>query len=131
MDATKLTKYENQNGMVSNYQIRQYVKDNDMSMTTNFKHAIFLLTDGSLISGEYDYGERGIDHRIITGLISEGQDYYRLNNTGIFWKALQQKTKMVMLVPEANRALKAEGQTLSSKQSQLIKQNNYIVEDYI
>lgn len=34
-------------------------------LTENVQEAIFLLSDGRMISGEFDYGARGVDHRMI------------------------------------------------------------------
>lgn len=129
------TKYEDQNGHVSNKAIRDYMEDMDLMLTTDFKVAIYLLTDGSLISGKCAYSDnyngRDLDHHVITALIAEGQNYYQLSDTGIFWQALQDKTGMVMLVPETKEALIAKNQTLTPIQKQLIQANNYHLDTYI
>lgn len=134
------TKYEEPDGHVTNQAIRQYVEDSAMMMTTDFAVAIYLLTDGSLISGESDlsahHGNRVLDHRVISDLIAEGQDYkggnfYQLGETGTFWQALQTKTSMVMLVPETKEALIAKNQTLTPIQKQLIQANDYHLDTYV
>lgn len=129
------TKYEEPDGYVTNKAIREYMEDMDLMMTTDFTVAIYLLTDGSLISGKSAYSDnydgRDLDHHVITALIAEGQNYYQLSDTGIFWQALQAKTGMVMLVPETKEALIAKNQTLTSIQKQLIQANNYHLDTYV
>ena len=67
-----MTDYENKNGQVTDKQIKAYVEDYGYEMTDNLDEALYILRDGSMISGGYDMGIRGEDHNMIVDLISEG-----------------------------------------------------------
>lgn len=123
--------YENSRGQVSDTAIKKYMKDNDISSTTNPLEAIYALRDGTMISGNFEYGSRGDDHRIISGLIKEGDNFNRSSeDQNKFWQQLQAKTSMIMLVPESKEALKAEGQQLTPLQKSIVARGGYKVEDY-
>lgn len=123
--------YENSRGQVSDTAIKKYMKDNGISSTKNPLEAIYALRDGTMISGNFEYGSRGDDHRIISGLIKEGENFNRSSeDQNKFWQQLQAKTSMIMLVPESKEALKAEGQQLTPMQKSIVAKSGYKVEDY-
>ncbi|WEV41283.1 hypothetical protein [Lactobacillus sp. ESL0681] len=126
-----MTKYEDNSGRVSDQQIKSFLHDEDLATTKDPEEAIYILRDGTLVSGEFAYGGRSEDHRCMQGLISESKNMYR-NDEGRrkFWAALQGKTEMVMLVPESSEALKAKGQSPTNKQRQIINQLGYSLSDY-
>lgn len=127
-----MTVYENNNGFVSDEQIKAYVKDNDSQLTNDLDEALYILRDGSMISGMYDAGIRGDDHRMIEGLISEGKEMYQSDEATVnFWQKLHEKTSLVRVVPETKQALIARGQSLTVKQREIINQLNYQVQEYI
>ena len=127
-----MTKYENQNGLVTDDQIKAYVLDNDSQLTDNINEALYILRDGSMISGMYEYGIRGDDHRRIEGLISEGEAMYQSDQATVnFWKALHRKTSLIRVVPETKQALIAKGQKLTASQKEAIDELNYQVQEYI
>lgn len=127
-----MTKYENQNGLVTDDQVKAYVLDNDSQLTDNINEALYILRDGSMISGMYEYGIRGDDHRMIEGLISEGETMHQNDQATVdFWKALHQKTGLVRVVPETKQALIAKGQKLTANQKEAIDELNYQVQEYI
>lgn len=127
-----MTDYENKNGQVTDEQIKAYVEDYGYEMTDNLDEALYILRDGSMISGGYDMGIRGEDHNMIVDLISEGVEKDK-NSEGAtnFWKALHQKTSLVRVVPETNSALIATGQQLTAPQRHVIDELDYRVEEYI
>ena len=129
---TIMTDYENKNGQVTDEQIKAYVEDYGYEMTDNLDEALYILRDGSMISGGYDMGIRGEDHNMIVDLISEGVEKDK-NSEGAtnFWKALHQKTSLVRVVPETNSALIATGQQLTAPQRHVIDELGYRVEEYI
>lgn len=127
-----MTDYENKDGQVTDEQIKAYVEDYGYEMTDNLDEALYILRDGSMISGGYDMGIRGEDHNMIVDLISEGAEKNK-NSEGAtnFWKALHQKTSLVRVVPETNSALIATGQQLTAPQRHVIDELGYKVEEYI
>ncbi len=127
-----MTDYENKDGQVTDEQIKAYVEDYGYEMTDNLDEALYILRDGSMISGGYDMGIRGEDHNMIVDLISEGVEKDK-NSEGAtnFWKALHQKTSLVRVVPETNSALIATGQQLTAPQRHVIDELGYKVEEYI
>ena len=127
-----MTDYENNDGQVPDEQIKAYVEDYGYEMTDNLDEALYILRDGSMISGGYDMGIRGEDHNMIVDLISEGVEKDK-NSEGAtnFWKALHQKTSLVRVVPETNSALIATGQQLTAPQRHVIDELGYRVEEYI
>ena len=127
-----MTDYENKNGQVTDEKIKAYVEDYGYEMTDNLDEALYILRDGSMISGGYDMGIRGEDHNMIVDLISEGVEKDK-NSEGAtnFWKALHQKTSLVRVVPETNSALIATGQQLTAPQRHVIDELGYRVEEYI
>lgn len=127
-----MTDYENKDGQATDEQIKAYVEDYGYEMTDNLDEALYILRDGSMISGGYDMGIRGEDHNMIVDLISEGVEKDK-NSEGAtnFWKALHQKTSLVRVVPETNSALIATGQQLTAPQRHVIDELGYRVEEYI
>lgn len=127
-----MTDYENKDGQVTDEQIKAYVEDYGYEMTDNLGEALYILRDGSMISGGYDMGIRGEDHNMIVDLISEGVEKNK-NSEGAtnFWKALHQKTSLVRVVPETNSALIATGQQLTAPQRHVIDELGYKAEEYI
>lgn len=124
--------YEDNYDKVSDISIKKYMKNNDISSTKNPLEAIYALRDGTMISGNFAYGVRSDDHRIITGLIKEGENFNRsYKDQNKFWEQLQAKTSMIMLVPETKSALKAEGQSLTPMQKKIVEGSGYKIENYI
>lgn len=126
-----MTDYEDNNGLVSDEMIEQFVKDEELSFTDNLTDAIYLLRNGELIDGTDEYGERTEDHKTVQTLISEGKDMYTSSNGfSIFWDALHKKTGMVRLVPESSTALISKSQTLTPEQEEVLSESDYTVEKY-
>lgn len=104
--------------------------ENDVMFTDNIDTAMYLLPDGSMIDGEFDFGMRGQDHRIIFGGVEYG-DYYLSSNTNkTHWTRLHREYKVIRLVPESNIALIKNRQRLTDEQKEILKGTNYEIEIY-
>ena len=125
-----MTEYESKNGMVTDDAIKKYLQDNEYQLTKDPQEALYILRDGSLISGNYEYGSRTEDHRMIEGLISEGKELYT-GDPEKFWGALHAKTGLIRVVPETQEALIGVNQSLSQTQRELIKRLDYQVDEYV
>ena len=125
-----MTEYESKNGMVTDDAIKKYLQDNEYQLSMDPEVALYILRDGSLISGNYEYGSRTEDHRMIEGLISEGKELYT-GDPEKFWGALHAKTGLIRVVPETQEALIGVNQSLSQTQRELIKRLDYQVDEYV
>ena len=92
----------------------------DVETTDNIDDAIFIMNDGTLVSGEFDCGTRGVDH-------NELKSYF---NNDPSWEEIHKVLHIVRLVPESHVALINKGQVLNSKQKALLKGSSYDVEKY-
>ena len=95
----------------------------DMKVTKEVFEAIFILEDGTLIDGEFDYGMRGIDHNCIISLAPPEMTQTEK------WKHIHEVYKVVRLVPETGVALIDEDQELNNTQESMIE-GYYEVERY-
>lgn len=75
-----------------------------------------------MISGDFDLGIRGTDHRMIESLM----DIDRYDDN--FWSKLHAQTGVVMYVPETKFALIAENQQLTEIQKELLESVNAKIE---
>lgn len=66
-----------------------------IELTSNIDEAIYILADGRMVSGMFDYGVRGIDHRNIEVLFDD-VDRHSEN----FWDEILNRACLVMYVPE-------------------------------
>ncbi|MCY8256471.1 hypothetical protein MOC12_21170 [Bacillus spizizenii] len=105
-------------------QIVNAIIEEGYNMTDNLDEAIYILADGQLISGDFDYGMRGTDHRMIE-CIAEGDRYD--NN---FWENVHNEFQLVRLVPETQIALIIEGQELTAEQEEILNNSSYEIEVY-
>ena len=112
---------------ISDQKLKQRATDADLTLTQDPADAIFLMRDGTGISGEMEMGVRGLDHNSITSLvepeIKSGEPNY--------WAKIHAATDMVRLVPETNTALIMEGQTLTLAQRSTIEELDATVEPYL
>lgn len=98
----------------------------EVNFTDYLSNALWLLPDGTMIDGEYDYGNRGQDHRIIeSGIV--GLDRYDGRK---FWDACHKDYKLVRLVPETGYAMISPRQKLTQEQESILKYSNYEIEKY-
>jgi len=92
------------------------IESGDLETTSNINEAIAILSDGTLISGEFDCGIRGLDHN---GLLDAGENWDDLHNCNI-----------IRLVPESGTALINQKQQLNDIQLALLSDSEYAIERY-
>lgn len=101
------------------------IKENELLTTKDINQALWLLPYGIMIDGEFDFGMRGQDHRVIECIVPNMNRY----SEG-FWDYIHYELRGIRLCPESNTALIKEGQKLTNKQKQILKTTNYIIECY-
>jgi hypothetical protein len=94
-------------------------------LTENINEAIYLLPDGRMLDGCFDYGCREHDHRIIEAVYTDKDRY-----TPGFWESVHKDYRLVRLVPESKIALIRERQRLTDKQKEILNQSPYEIEKY-
>lgn len=99
-------------------------EDNGYNMTDDFSQAIYLLYNGEMISGDFYYGTRSTDHRMIECTMEI--DRYDKN----FWDEVHERFYIVRLVPESQTALIKVGQKLTDAQAFILTSYMYRVEEY-
>src|SRR5699024_316808 len=100
-----------------NKQIIKIFEDEGIETTDNLAEAIYILTDGTLISGMFYDGMRTEDHRIIEILFD---DIYRY--TPNFWSIAHERTGMIQHVPVTSYILKTVGQEVTTEQQAYFNQ---------
>ena len=88
-------------------------------LTTDIDKAIFLFNDCSMLDGEFDCGERGLDHNGLKSLFPN-----------LSWREIHMTYSLIRLVPETRSALVAKGQQITSDQKNLLKEAGYKIEAY-
>ena len=95
--------------------------------TDDITQAIWVFPKGTMISGEFEYGSRGQDHRII-----ETSVFKHNRNDGIkFWNEVHEKYNVIRLTPETNQALIKENQPITRNQRDLVELGGFELVDYI
>ena len=101
---------------LTNQQIIKAFENEGVETTDNLNEAIYILSDGTLISGMFYDGDRTEDHRIIEVLFND-IDRYTLN----FWHIAHERTGMIQHVPETSFILKTVGQCATTEQQEYFK----------
>lgn len=99
--------------MLTNKKIIEMFEEEGIETTDNLEEAIYILSDGTLISGMFYDGMRTEDHRIIEVLF-EDIDRYTPN----FWEIAHERTGMIQHVPETSYILVKQGQEPTEEQAQ-------------
>lgn len=86
-----------------------------IELTSNIDEAIYILADGRMVSGMFDYGVRGIDHRNIEVLFDDVD-----RDSENFWDEILNRACLVMYVPETKTILIREKQNITDKQLEMI-----------
>lgn len=102
---------------LTNQEIIKMFESEGIETTDNLNEAIYILSDGTLISGMFYDGDRTEDHRIIEVLF-EDIDRYTPN----FWHIAHQRTGMIQHVPETSYILKTVGQDVTTEQQEYFDQ---------
>lgn len=87
-------------------------------LTDNVWESIVILSDGTMLNGEFDCGIRGNDHDMFLSLFEDSNVENILNATGA-----------VLMVPETQTYIIANGQTLTDVQKDLIAETGYVLEN--
>ncbi|HHP7503175.1 TPA: hypothetical protein ACSGGW_001960 [Staphylococcus aureus] len=104
---------------MDNAEIINLLEGEGIEITENINEAIYIMSDGRLISGMYDCGIRGIDHKVIECLFD---DIDRDENN--FWDVVINRTRLVMYVPETKTILLKKNQVITDSQLTIINQLN-------
>lgn len=99
--------------MLTNKKIIEMFEEEGIETTDNLEEAIYIMSDGTLISGMFYDGMRTEDHRIIEVLF-EDIDRYTPN----FWEIAHERTGMIQHVPETSYILVKQGQEPTEEQAQ-------------
>lgn len=70
------------------------------SITNNISESVYILSDGTLWSGEFNYGIRGVEHREVESF--SPYDRYDGNK---FWNDVMVNMGLVMIIPETEQVL--------------------------
>lgn len=102
---------------LTNQEIIKIFESEGVETTTNLNEAIYIMSDGTLISGMFYDGDRTEDHRIVEVLFDD-IDRYMPN----FWNIVHERTRMVQHVPETSYILKTVGQNITEEQQAYFNQ---------
>lgn len=99
--------------MLTNKKIIEMFEAEGVETTEDINEAIYILSDGTLISGMFYDGMRTEDHRIIEVLFDDIDRY-----TPNFWEVAHKRTGMIQHVPETSFILIKQGQEPTEEQKQ-------------
>jgi predicted oxidoreductase (fatty acid repression mutant protein) len=106
---------------LTNKEIIKAFEDEGVETTDNLNEAIYILSDGTLISGMFFDGDRTEDHRIIEVLFDDIDRY-----TPNFWNIAHKRTGMIQHVPETSYILKTVGQEVTTEQQNYFNQVDFV-----
>jgi len=110
-------KYLNLNDSLKNDLIAD---EDEETFTNNVDEAIFILNDGSLVSGEFYDGIRNLDHNSIKSRFEPKTS----------WKQLHDTYNLIRLVPETKTALISGSQVISENIKNMLNLSSYEIEAY-
>lgn len=94
--------------------------EDEDTFTDNVDEAIFVLNDGSLVSGEFYDGIRNLDHNSIKSRFEPETS----------WKQLHDTYNFIRLVPETKTALISGSQVISENVKNILNSSDYETEIY-
>ena len=94
--------------------------EDEGTFTNNIDEAIFILSDGSLVNGEFYDGDRTLDHNCIKSRFEPETS----------WKQLHDTYNLIRLVPETRTALVSGGQVVPENIKNMLNFSNYEIEVY-
>ena len=106
---------------LKNEQIIKMFEVEGVETTDNLAEAIYILSDGTWISGMFYDGDRTEDHRIIEVLFDDIDRY-----TPNFWSIAHKRTGMIQHVPETSYILKTVGQEVTTEQQNYFNQVEHV-----
>jgi hypothetical protein len=110
--------------------LKKRLEESGVALTEEVNEAMFLLPDGSMIDGIFDYGMRSEDHRSIFCGVEYGDYYMSSNPMRTHWDRIHREYKVVRLVPESSTALVKKYQRLTPEQEDILSQTSYEIEKY-
>lgn len=110
---------------MNNDDIVEAFNNEGVMLTDSLEESIYILSDGRLLSGMFDCGIRGVDHRIIESIFEDTD-----RNSTDFWDEVIKRTDLLMYIPETKTALKKQNQKLSEIQMKIVKKYNLKLEDF-
>ncbi|HFO1886517.1 TPA: hypothetical protein ACHHNH_002798 [Staphylococcus aureus] len=100
---------------MDNINVLKLLEEEGVKLTDNIDEAIYIMADGRFISGMFDSGVRGEDHRIIECLFGDID-----RDIEGFWDEALNRANLVMIVPETKTVLIKQGQNVTDKQLDVI-----------
>lgn len=105
--------------------IKYNVEDiqDEFEFVENIKESLWITPSGEMLTGDYDMGVRGTDHRSLL-------DFYDLDRDNPkSWDKLHE-VGFIRIVPETSIALIYENQTITDEQRDEVESNNFVFEKY-
>lgn len=97
--------------------------ENEFEFVDNLNESLWITPTGELLTGDYDMGVRGTDHRALL-------DFYDLDrDDSSSWDNLHE-VGFVRIVPETKIALIYENQVITDEQKYIVETNDYSFENY-
>lgn len=106
---------------ITNEQIIKMFEAEGIETTDNLNESIYILSDGTMISGMFYDGDRTEDHRVIE-LLFDDIDRYSNN----FWEIAHRRTGMIQHIPECNQLLINKVNVLSDQQMEIVEQMEFV-----
>ena len=106
---------------ITNEQIIEMFEAEGIETTDNLNESVYILDDGTMISGMFYDGDRTEDHRIIEILFDDIDRY-----TPNFWSIAHERTGMIQHVPECNQLLINKTNVLSDEQMEIVEQVEFV-----
>ena len=106
---------------ITNEQIIEMFEADGIETTDNLDESIYILDDGTMISGMFYDGDRTEDHRVIEVLFDDIDRY-----TSNFWSIAHERTGMIQHVPECNQLLINKTNVLSDEQMEIVEQVEFV-----
>ena len=106
---------------ITNEQIIEMFEAEGIETTDNLNESIYILDDGTMISGMFYDGDRTEDHRVIEVLFDDIDRY-----TNNFWELAHERTGMIQHVPECNQLLINKTNVLSDEQLEIVEQMEFV-----
>ena len=107
-------------------EMKEKLYDEGYELTDCADCAIYVMADGSMIDGCFDWGVRGYDHRMIDFLVPV--DIYE--DFEGFWNYVHENLGLLRVVPETNICLALVNQELTDEQMEFIEMTGFELERY-
>lgn len=92
-----------------------------VTITNKFKESIYILSDGTLVSGEFVDGDRTVDHRMIERFCK-----FTKYDGEKFWEEVMIDLGLIMIIPEYSEILIHPNHIITKEQKRVID----LISDY-